>query len=116
MVKLSSGRQKTAGKLQTGTSLRALLATNGRPLGSKICQPSVPPRCQTEPYWRSRGAHHKLSPRQGVVGRCEFLPYEIYGLSRSFRLSNSWPPNCERFRLCSTSLIIRTNFTATNGF
>ena len=34
----------------------------------------------------------------------------------SFRLSNSWPPGCDRFGECKTSLIISTSLTPTNGF
>src|ERR1035437_4895153 len=49
IVKPSSGREKTAGKLQTGTSLGAVQATDGRPARSNTRQPSTPPRCPPEP-------------------------------------------------------------------
>lgn|ERR1035438_5051797 len=66
VVKPSSGREKTAGRLQTGTSLGAVQATDGRPARSNTRQPSTPPRCQPEPYPCEQGFPSPI-PRESRI-------------------------------------------------
>ena len=76
--------------------------------------PRQPPNAQSVPPALPGPAPYNESR---VVGQCEILGRVYPGASAlSFRLSNSWPPGCDRFSECNTCLTIFTSFSATKGF
>jgi len=69
-----------------GTLCRTSQATDGRPFGSKICQPNTPPRCHPEPSTHVS----KVSPR--VLGVPRYL-IRFHDTWTRFRLPTEiWSP------------------------